>query len=51
MFQMLMGYVAVLAVASIYYTWRDAYVAKHRKRAVLNERVALMLWTAANRAG
>jgi hypothetical protein len=51
MFQMVIGYVAVLAVASIYYTWREAYIAKHRKRSTLNERVAYMVWTAANRAG
>jgi hypothetical protein len=40
--------VAALAVASIYYTYR-AYVANQTKRKqVLHERVAYMLWTVAH---
>jgi hypothetical protein len=50
LFQMFASYLAVLAVAMIYYTWRDGYRSKARQRAVLNERVAYMLWVAANRA-
>ena len=50
MVQMLSGYVAVLAVAAIYYAWRDGYAVRNRRRAVLNDRVAYMLWVAANRA-
>ena len=51
MLQMLVGYVSVLAVAGIYYAWRDGYAVKSRRRAVVHERVAYMLWVAANRAG
>ncbi len=42
---------AVLAIAVIYYAWRDAYIARQVKEPVanLNERVAYMLWVAANR--
>lgn len=50
MFQMVVGYLAVFAVAAIYYAWRDGTVAKERKRVTLNERVAYMLWVAANRS-
>jgi hypothetical protein len=41
--------VACLAIAALYYSWRDVYV-KKQKRAVLHERVAYMLWVAAARA-
>jgi hypothetical protein len=49
LFQMFASYLAVLAVAMIYYAWRDGYRSKSRHRAALNERVAYMLWVAANR--
>ncbi len=49
MFQIFVGYTSVLAVAALYYTWRDGYVGKQPKRAALNERVAYLLWVAANR--
>lgn len=49
MTQMLAGYLSVLAVAAIYYAWRDGYSLKARRRTVLNERIAYMLWVAANR--
>ena len=44
--------VSALAVAAIYYLWRDAYVAllrreRARRERALRERVAYMLWTAA----
>jgi hypothetical protein len=47
---MLLSYSAVLTVAVIYYAWRDGYQSRFRQRTVLNERVAYMLWVAANRA-
>jgi hypothetical protein len=49
MFQMIVGYSCVLAVAGLYYAWRDSYLAKERSRTSINERVAYMLWVAANR--
>jgi hypothetical protein len=40
---------ACLAIAALYYTYRDVY--QHRRqRAQLRERVAYMLWAAAARA-
>ena len=49
MFQMIACNIACLAIATLYYTWRDVY--KHRRqREKLNERVAYMLWMAASRA-
>jgi hypothetical protein len=50
MFQMVACNFAVLAIAMIYYAWRDARAAENRRRAQLNERVACMLWAAAQRA-
>jgi len=47
--QLLACNVACLAIAALYYTWRDVYMHR-RKRARLNDRVAYMLWVAANRA-
>jgi hypothetical protein len=41
---------AALTIAAIYYAWRDGYVARLRKQRILRERVAYMLWCAANRA-
>jgi hypothetical protein len=49
MFQMFVGYACVLSVASIYYVWRDGYAMK-QKRTAVNERVAYLLWVAANRS-
>jgi hypothetical protein len=40
---------ACLAIAALYYTWRDVYLHR-KKREKLHERVAYMLWVAANRA-
>lgn len=42
---------AGLAIAALYYTWRDVYLVRMRqkKAANLHERVAHMLWVAANR--
>ena len=41
--------VAVLAIAAIYYAWRDLDVAARRRKAKQNERVALMLWAVAQK--
>ncbi|MFO0938429.1 MAG: hypothetical protein U0798_18150 [Gemmataceae bacterium] len=51
MFEMLVSNVGVLAIAALYYAWRDGY---HRKRSqsarvILHERVAYMMWVTANR--
>ena len=46
---MILSYSAVLAVALIYYAWRDGYHSRFRQRTMMNERVAYMLWVAANR--
>lgn len=48
MFQLITCNLACLAIACLYYTWRDVYV-ERRKRALLRERVAYMLWVTANR--
>jgi hypothetical protein len=49
MFQLLACNIACLAVAVLYYSWRDIYLHR-RKREQLRQRVAYMLWVAANRA-
>lgn len=41
---------SALAIASLYYAWRDGYVARMRRSRVLRERVAYMLWSAAHHA-
>jgi Tfp pilus assembly protein PilE len=51
MVQMLVANVGVLAIAALYYAWRDGYH-RHRvahARAVLRDRVAYMMWVSANR--
>lgn len=40
---------AAFLIAAIYYAWRDLYHQKRRRR-VLANRVAYMLWSAANRS-
>ncbi len=40
---------ACLAIAALYYTWRDVYHHR-RKREQLRDRVAYMLWAAAAKA-
>lgn len=42
---------AGLAIAALYYTWRDVYRVhlRRQRNANLHERVAHMLWVAANR--
>jgi hypothetical protein len=41
---------AALVVAGIYYTWRAYFEALMRRERTLRERVAWMLWVAAERA-
>lgn len=48
-FQLLACNLACLAIAAVYYSWRDVYQ-QRCKRQRLNDRVAYMLWVAANRA-
>jgi hypothetical protein len=50
MLQMVTGYCAVIAIAVLYYAWRDGFVARHRQRDAIKGRVAYMLWVAANRS-
>jgi hypothetical protein len=37
-----------LTIAAIYYLWRDGYYLRLVRQRVLHERVAYLLWTAAN---
>ena len=39
--------VTALAIAAIFYAYRDGYVARLQRTKVLRERIAYMLWTAA----
>lgn len=50
MVQMISCNLAVLAIAGIYYAWRDRYSTVAKKRVILRDRVAYMLWVAAQRA-
>ena len=50
MFEMLTCNAAVLAIAALYYTWKDRMAHHTRKQRVLRERVTYMLWTVAQRA-
>ncbi len=38
---------SVLAIAAVYYAWRDGFVRRVRREKVLRERIAYMLWVAA----
>lgn len=38
---------AALAIAVIFYAWREVYHARYLRERVLRERVAYMLWVAA----
>ena len=42
--------ITALAVATIYYAWRDGYYWRLLKDKSLRERVAYMLWTAAQQS-
>ncbi len=50
MVQMIACNLAVLAIAGIYYAWRDRTSKQFQKRSVLRDRVAYMLWVTAQRA-
>lgn len=50
MFEMLTCNVAVLAIAGLYYAWKDRVGKLSLRRHELRERVAYMLWVAAQRA-
>lgn len=39
-----------LTIAALYYYWRDVYVARRARERLLRQRVAAMLWAAAERA-
>jgi hypothetical protein len=41
---------AALAIAVLFYSWRDGYLCQLQRHRVLRERVAYMLWVAAERA-
>ena len=42
--------ISLLVIAMIYYTWREILANQLRHRADMNERIAYMLWVAANRS-
>ena len=46
--QPILGNIAALAVAIIFYTWRSFVQVRERKHRVLCERVAYMLWCSAD---
>lgn len=48
--QVIICSLAALLVAVIFYGWRGYYTALIRRHKMLRERVAYMLWTAANGA-
>jgi len=50
MFEMLACNVAVLAIAALYYRWKESTLKVQERRQVLRARVAYMLWAAAARA-
>jgi hypothetical protein len=45
------GSVAALAVASIFYVWKCYFLVVRGQERLLRERVAYMLWMAANQTG
>ncbi len=49
MVELLTCNVAVLAIAALYYAWKDRRVKVATRRQVLRERVAYLLWAAAAR--
>jgi hypothetical protein len=50
MFQMVACNLAVLAIAMLYYAWRDGYLGRDRGQPGLQERVAYMLWVVAHKS-
>jgi hypothetical protein len=49
-FEMMTCNVAVLSIAALYYAWKDRATKAAQKRRQLCDRVAYMLWAAAQRA-
>ena len=49
MVELLTCNVAVLAIAALYYTWKDRVVKAAHRRRVLRQRVAYLLWAVAAR--
>ncbi len=49
MVELLSCNVAVLAIAALYYAWKDRGVKAAARRQVLRQRVAYLLWAAAER--
>jgi len=41
---------AALTIAALYYVWRESHTSQLRRERLRRQRVALMLWSAANRA-
>ena len=39
---------SILAIAAIYYGWREGYAKQLKQKVTKNERVAQLLWAAAN---
>ena len=50
MFELLTCNAAVFAIAALYFRWRDSNIREQGRRKVLRQRVAYMLWTAAQAA-
>jgi hypothetical protein len=50
MFEMLTCNVAILAIAALYYTWKDRMSQYARRQRTLRDRVSYLLWTAAQQA-
>lgn len=46
--QVLATNAAALCIAMLYYAWRDSALMRHQRAKTLRERVAYMLWVAAN---
>lgn len=49
MVELLTCNVAVLAIAALYYAWKDRVVKAATRRQALRQRVAYLLWAAAER--
>ncbi len=50
MFQLITCNIAVLCIAGLYYAWKDRLAKANERRSILRQRVAYMLWAAAQRA-
>ncbi len=50
MFQMIACNLAVLSIAMLFYAWRDSSFGRAKQNAHIHERVAYMLWVAAQKS-